>query len=171
MRSTIGLCFAAACMFLFACSPAATDYTPGDTPSSVASPAAHAGTWMLNVSKSSYDPGPAPKSQTVTIEAWGDDGLTYVAEGVAADDSPTHLDFQAKFDGQDYEARGNPDVEALSYRPIDANTLEATLKRQGEAVMTANIVLSEEGRVRTVTQTGKDAQGRDVHIVSVYEKQ
>jgi hypothetical protein len=125
----------------------------------------------LNVAKSSYSPGPAPKSQTLKIEAWGDDGLTYAADGIGADDKPTHAEFQAKFDGKDYEFKGNPDADTLSYKRIDANTLEATLKRKGAAVITANVVVSPDGKTRTVTQTGKDAQNRDIKIVSVYEKQ
>jgi len=37
------------------------------------------GTWKLNLAKSTYSPGPAPKSQTLTIEAWGEDGVKYTA--------------------------------------------------------------------------------------------
>jgi hypothetical protein len=39
----------------------------------------------LNLAKSKYSPGPAPKSQTLKIEAWGDDGVKYTADGVGAD--------------------------------------------------------------------------------------
>jgi len=39
------------------------------------------GTWKLNLAKSKYSPGPAPKSQTLKIEAWGDDGVKYTADG------------------------------------------------------------------------------------------
>jgi hypothetical protein len=38
------------------------------------------GTWKLNLAKSKYSPGPAPKSQTLKIEAWGEDGVKYTAE-------------------------------------------------------------------------------------------
>jgi len=37
-------------------------------------------------------------------------------------------------------------------------------------VITANVVVSADGKTRTVTQTGKDAKGKDLKIVSVYEK-
>ena len=175
MRSTFSLCLCLATAFLFisACSPAAEPEktTTADAPAPAADANVHTGTWTLNVSKSSYSPGPAPKSQTLKIEAWGDDGLTYVADGVGSDDKPTHLEFQAKFDGKDYETKGSPDSDALSYKKIDANTLEATLKRKGVAVIVANVVVSADGKTRTVTQTGKDAQGRDMKIESVYEKQ
>jgi hypothetical protein len=176
MRYTPQLCLALALLLLSACSPAAepkkdeaATNAPAAAPEANANP--HVGTWTLNVSKSSYSPGPAPKSQTLKIEAWGDDGLTYAADGVAADDKPTHSEFQAKFDGKDYEFKGNPDADTLSYKKTDANTLEATLKRKGAPAITANVEVSADGKTRTVTQTGKDAKGKDIKIVSVYEKQ
>jgi hypothetical protein len=173
MRHTVYFCLVITLLLFSACSPAdqpETKATP-DAAAPAANTNPHAGTWTLNVAKSSYSPGPAPKSQTLKIEGWGDDGLTYVADGTGADDKPTHSEFQAKFDGKDYEFKGNPDGDTLSYKRIDANTLEATVKRKGTAVITAKIVVSPDGKTRTVEQTGKDAQGRDLKITSVYEKQ
>ncbi len=129
------------------------------------------GTWKLNLSKSKYSPGPAPKSQTLKIEAWGDDGVKYTADGTSADDKPTHAEFEAKYDGKDYPFKGNPDADSISYKRIDANTVEATTKLKGKAAITAKVTVSPDGKTRTVTQTGKDAQGRDVNNVSVYDKQ
>ena len=173
MRPILYLCLALSLFSFSACtSPTETETkTAPDAAAPAADANPHAGTWTLNVAKSSYSPGPAPKSQTLKIEGWGDDGLTYSADGVGADDKPTHSEFQAKFDGKDYEFKGNPDGDSLSYKRIDANNLEATVKRKGAPVITANIVVSPDGKTRTVTQTGKDAQGRDLKIVSVYEKQ
>lgn len=173
MRYTPQLCLVLTLLLSAACTPAKEPETkPADAPAAApeANANPHVGTWTLNVAKSTYSPGPAPKSQTLKIEAWGEDGLTYAADGVAADDKPTHSEFQAKFDGMDYEFKGNPDADHLSYKRIDANNLEATLKRKGTAVITASVVVSADGKTRTVTQTGKDAQGKDVKIVSVYEK-
>jgi len=129
------------------------------------------GTWKLNPSKSNYSPGPAPKSQTLKIEAWGDDGLKYVADGVGADGKPTHAEFQAKYDGKDYPFKGNPDADMLSYKRIDANTLEATTKLNGKGTITSKAVVSADGKTRSVTQVGTNAQGQALNITSVYEKQ
>ena len=131
----------------------------------------HAGTWKLNLAKSSFSPGPAPKSQTLKVEAWGDDGLKYSADGVGPDGKPTHAEFQAKYDGKDAPFKGNPDSDTLAYKRIDANTLEATTKLKGKATITAKVVVSKDGKTRTVTQTGTDAQGRTVKNVLVYDKQ
>jgi len=129
------------------------------------------GTWKLNVAKSSFSPGPAPKSQTLKIEAWGEDGLKYTADGVGPDGKPSHAEFQAKFDGKDVPFKGNPDADTLAYTRIDANTLQATTKLKGKTTITAKVVVSKDGKTRTVTQTGTDAQGRTVKNVLVYEKQ
>jgi hypothetical protein len=43
------------------------------------------GTWVLNVAKSKYEPGQAPKSETRTYTASGTDGVTMKAETVLAD--------------------------------------------------------------------------------------
>ena len=129
------------------------------------------GTWKLNVTKSKFSPGPAPTSQTLKIEAWGEDGVKYVADGVGADGKPTHSEFAAKYDGKDYPFTGNPDADKLSYKRIDANTVEATTTLKGKNTTAAKIVVSADGKTRTVTQTGTNAQGQAVNISSVYEKQ
>ena len=129
------------------------------------------GTWQLNLAKSNYSPGPAPKSQTLKIEAWGDDGVKYAADGVGADGKPTHTEFQAKYDGKDYPFKGNPDADRLSYKRIDANTLEATTTLKGKNTTLVKVVVSADGKTRTVTQTGTNAQGQALNITSVYERQ
>ena len=59
------------------------------------------GTWKLNVAKSKYDPGPAPKSQTNAIEAMGTDRVKVTVEGVAGDGSRMAYSYTAKYDGMD----------------------------------------------------------------------
>jgi hypothetical protein len=46
------------------------------------------GTWVLNVAKSTYSPGPAPKSETRTYTATAR-GFTYSSKGIDADGKPT----------------------------------------------------------------------------------
>jgi hypothetical protein len=56
-----------------------------------------------------------------------------------------------------------PGRRQSSYKKIDANTLKFA-QTKGTAAITANVVVSADGKTRTVTQTGKDAQGRDVKL-------
>jgi hypothetical protein len=129
------------------------------------------GTWKLNPAKSKYDPGPAPKSQTLTIEAWGADGVKYTADGVDADGKATHWEMQAKYDGKFVPFKGNPDSDMLAYKRINANTVEATTQLNGKPGPTTKIVVSADGKTRTLTQTGKNAKGQTMKNVVVYDKQ
>jgi hypothetical protein len=129
------------------------------------------GTWKMNPAKSKFSPGPAPKSQTLKIEAWGPDGVKYTADGVDAEGKPSHWEMQAKYDGKFVPFTGNPDADMLAYKRIDANTVEATTTLNGKPSQTTKIVVSANGKTRTLTQTGKDAKGQTVHNVVVYDKQ
>src|SRR5438552_1332159 len=65
------------------------------------------GTWKLNTAKSKYDPGPLPKSNTVTITAVAN-GVHVVAKGEDAAGKPTGIDYTATFDGKDSPVKGAP---------------------------------------------------------------
>ncbi len=129
------------------------------------------GTWKLNLAKSKYSPGPAPKSQTLKIEAWGTDGVKYTADGVDADGKPTHAEFQAKYDEKFVPFKGNPDADMIAYKRIDANTIEATTQWMSKVTGHTKAVVSADGKTRTLTQTGKNSKGQDINNVLVYEKQ
>ena len=128
------------------------------------------GTWKLNVAKSRFSPGPAPKSQTLNYEAWGTDGVKFTADGVGADGKPTRWEFQAKYDGKDNPFTGNPDADAIAFKRIDANTIEAITKMKGKVTGNTKVVVSADGKTRTLTQTGKNARGQDVSNLVVYDK-
>ena len=48
---------------------------------------------------------------------------------------------------------------------------QATMKKDGQAVMTVTSAVSKDGKTRTSTFKGKDPQGHDVNNVVVYDKQ
>ncbi len=130
----------------------------------------HSGTWKMNPDKSKYNPGPAPKSATVKIEA-DENGIKINAEATNADGSALHVQYDAKFDGKDYPVTGVPNADTVSVKRIDANTIESTLKKGGQVVTTVTSTVSKDGKTRTSTFKGKDAQGHDVNNVVVYDKQ
>lgn len=135
------------------------------------------GTWKLNVARSHYSPRSlAPKSGTTKFEVT-QDGITAVIDGVDAKGRTTHADYTAKFDGKDYpwkatiDGRPNPDQDAVSSKKIDDYTYVNTNKLKGKTLTTTRIVVARDGKTRTVTTTGKNAQGQTLHNTSVYEKQ
>lgn len=129
-----------------------------------------AGTWKLNVAKSTYSPGPAPKSLTVKIEAAGErEKLT--ADGVRGDDTPIRVEYTAQYDGKDHPITGSRMADTVSLKRLDANTTERTDKKGGKVVQTLTRKVSSDGKTVTVTYKGTDAQGRPINNVAVLEKQ
>jgi hypothetical protein len=128
------------------------------------------GTWKLNVAKSKYSPGPAPKSQTVTFAAAGQ-GIKVTTEGVAADGSKTAQSYTANYDGKDVVLTGSATSDHVSLKRINATTVERTDKKAGKVVQTITRVVSADGKTMTITTKGTNAQGQAVHNVGVYDKQ
>ena len=59
----------------------------------------------------------------------------------------------------------------ISVKKIDDFSFESTSKLKGKALTVAKSVISRDGKTRTVTTTGKNAQGQTVNNTAVYEKQ
>jgi hypothetical protein len=127
------------------------------------------GTWKLNVAKSKYSPGPAPKSQTVKIE--GTDQARKITVDVApATGSDQHWEVSGP-SGKDLPITGNnPNADTYVVKRINANTLEAQYKLAGKPTITQTAVVSADGKTLTVTGKGTDAKGQTVNNVVVYDK-
>ncbi len=127
------------------------------------------GTWKLNESKSKIAPGMS-KNTTVVYEAAGDN-VKVTIDGVDRDGKPIHSEWTGKFDGKDHPVTGDPSSDTRSLKQIDDRTFVVTNKKDGKVTLTGRIVLSADGKTRTVTTTGTDPQGKKVHGTSVYDKQ
>jgi len=126
------------------------------------------GTWKLNEAKSKFA-GKA-RNHSVVYEAAGDQTKVTV-EGVDETGAALRNEWTGKFDGKDYPVTGEANSDARSYRMINKNTLALTGKKGGKVTLTGRVVVSRDGKTRTVTTTATDAQGKKVRNVAVYDKQ
>ena len=126
------------------------------------------GTWKLNEAKSKFA-GKA-RNHTVTYEAAGDQTKVTV-DGVDENGGAVHNEWTGKFDGKDYPVTGDATSDTRSYRRINNNTLTLTGKKGGKVTLTGRIVVSRDGKTRTVTTTATNAQKKRVTNVAVYDKQ
>jgi hypothetical protein len=127
------------------------------------------GTWKLNEARSKIGPG-APKNSTVVYEAAGD-SVKVTIDGTDSEGKPLHSEWTGKFDGNDYPVTGDPSVDMRSVKKVNDHTLTATQKKDGKVTTTARIVLSADGKTRTVTASGTDAKGNKISSAAVYDKQ
>jgi len=127
------------------------------------------GTWKLNEAKSKL-PATAPKNNTVVYEAAGDN-IKVSVDATDAESKPTHNEWTGKFDGKDYPLTGDPSADTRSYKVVNDNTTDLTNKKDGKATLNGRIVVSADGKARTVTVSGTDAKGKKVKYTAVYDKQ
>src|SRR3989441_8877405 len=123
------------------------------------------GTWKLNEAKSKFSAG-ATKNNTVVYEAAGD-MVKVTVDGTDSTGAATHNEWTGKFNGRYYAVTGDPTSDKRSYRIINSHTLALTAKKGGRVTLTGRIVVSRNGKTRTVTTTGKDAKGKRVTNTAV----
>lgn len=129
----------------------------------------HMGTWKLNEAKSKFSAG-AAKNTTVVYEAAGDD-IKVTVDGVDGNGAATHNEWTGKFNGKLYPVTGDQTSDMRSYRKINNRTLALTGKKDGKVTLTGRIVVSADGKTRTVTTTGTDSKGKRMTNRAVYDKQ
>ena len=130
----------------------------------------HSGTWKMDPAKSKYSPGPAAKNLTLVVVA-DENGVKIDSQGTDGEGNPTHVQYDAKFDGKNYPVTGLSYGDMVTVKRIDPNTIQTSIKKGDQVVMTVTSKVSADGKTRTSTFNGKDAQGRTVHNVVVYDKQ
>jgi hypothetical protein len=133
-------------------------------------PDSSVGTWTLNLAKSKFSPGPAPKSQTRTYAETAQ-GTALTVTGAAADGSPISGQSTFKYDGKDYSFTGSPNYDTLSLKRVNGSTVKSTQKKAGKVVGTTTRTISAHGKVLTLSSKGMDPKGIPYDDVAVYDKQ
>jgi hypothetical protein len=62
-------------------------------------------------------------------------------------------------------------VDTFASTRIDTNVSSFVIKKGGKQVMSGQVVVSKDGRSKTVTLKEKNEKGQDVTVVMVYDKQ
>ena len=126
------------------------------------------GTWKLDVAKSTYKPGPAPKSTTIVVEPAGK-GIKVAVDAVQGDGSPLKWGFTSLRDGKtEAPVTGNPLFDSVTTTRESDTAGTNVYKKGGKVVMTTKLAI--KGNTMTVTSEGTDAKGQAVHNVAVYTK-
>ena len=129
------------------------------------------GTWKLNLEKSTYSPGTAPKSGTFTNDVAGK-GVKTTTDSVAADGTVIHATYTVIYDGKDTPMTGNSrNGDIVAGTRIDANTVRFIYKKDGQVTITQTSVVSSDGKTTTITAKGTNTLGQTVNTVAVYDKQ
>ena len=126
------------------------------------------GTWKLDEAKTKMTPG-FPKNTTVVYEAVGD-RIKVTTDGTDKDGNPTHTEWVGKWDGKAYPLTGDPTADSRSYT-ASGNALTFSNLKDGKVVVSGHIVVSADGKTRTLHATRTDSTGKKITATSVYDKQ
>src|SRR5258708_3656321 len=130
---------------------------------------ANVGTWKLDEAKSKIVAG-TPKNTTVVYSTAGD-SIKVIVDGVGADGKPAHNEWTGKFDGKDYPLVGDATADTRSYKKVNDHTTDLINKKDGKVTLSGQIVISADGKSRTLTVSGTDAMGKKFKYAAVYDKQ
>jgi hypothetical protein len=148
------------------------------------------GTWVLNVAKSTFSPGPPPQNESRTyilerqqtrMTAKGvTEPRTYLtvhqeikatSKGTDASGTPYVREWTIVYDGKDRPITGDADADTVSLRRTGAFAVECTRKMAGRVVSIDTRVISREGTIMTISTHGINAKGQPTDDVLVFEKQ
>src|ERR1019366_847446 len=128
------------------------------------------GTWKLNLSKSKYIPGPAPRSQTRVYRETSE-GIFVTIETVdATGHHQTPIQFPEKYDGKEYPISGSTIGDALILKRINNFTAEATMKHAGTVVALTRRIITDNGKTLTLIYQ-EISQEHPVDNIIVYDRQ
>jgi hypothetical protein len=135
------------------------------------------GVWKLDVEKSKFNPGPGPKSATLTIDASGA-GVKTTYDEIEADDSHIGYEYSTtEGDGKDCPVSGAArtallgGAETVVVRHAGSNSLVVHFMKSGQIVATNNTVVSKDGKTLKITSQGADAKGQPLSSMTVWNKQ
>ena len=129
------------------------------------------GVWELNLERSKFTPGPAPRKQTLTFRAAGPQWVALI-QGIDASGKPLDPDMSnlaITFDGKDHPT-ATIDYETTAWTLVDARRYTVTRKRAGKVVLTSVNDISEDGHTMTIATTGVNAAGHVIDDLRVYER-
>ena len=84
---------------------------------------------------------------------------------------PLHYEYTVSYDGRDAPVIGDPGRDATSMKKIDDLTYEQTNKKDGKVTTVSRFVYARDGKSRTQTTTGRNAQGQKIDNTVVWIKQ
>jgi hypothetical protein len=131
------------------------------------------GTWKYNADKTKIMVGTNPlKSRTEVIEATPDGGFKITRTDQRTDGTTVNSTVTCKYDGNKCPVTGSPVVGSASYKRVNANTTTSeSFKKSGETYQTGTTVVSKDGKTKTTTFKGVDAQDKPIAGTVVYDKQ
>jgi len=132
-----------------------------------------AGTWKLNLAKSKYSPGMAPKEATLVIREVAGAQVEQTVSGVGPDGKPLGIKQTVNQTGGVWKfQQGAPPAGTLSViLKIGPRELYGGTYVADKQVSAGHATLSADGKTLVNTVKGVDPQGKPFENMTVFERQ
>ena len=117
------------------------------------------GTWALDVTKSTCDPPPAPKSHTFRIAKVKGGAFHETIDLVEADGTKTHIEYIAALNGKFVPVTGSGYADSVSIKQVSPLSFNYVLKKKGKPIDSGTFTVSDDGKTMHGSLSGKDANG------------
>jgi hypothetical protein len=128
------------------------------------------GKWKLNLAKSTFSPGPPPRSQTATYTKSAQ-GMHVTLQTTAANGKVTTATIAYVPDGRPYTVNGDPDYDIMAATQVDPLTVQIVFMTAAKTVGTAVRTVSQDGKTMTYAQKGTRANGVKYDYLMVFDRQ
>ena len=127
------------------------------------------GVWELDRFKSAYDPiTTQPERRILTLEATANAGEFKSTTRTWRNSVAADVSYTAKFDGAEYPT-GAPQT-TVSFKRVNASTVEQTARLLGQVRETATWTLSPDGKMLTITTKGTDTNDNPYSSTQIYAR-
>jgi hypothetical protein len=128
------------------------------------------GTFKLDTAKSKIS-GPAPKEETVTVDAASKDSIKYTIKGTDAQDKSYTVSYDGKTGTASPQTMDGKEVAQITYQMPSSHEFTSEVKGSDGGSGTAKITLSRDGKTITVREHSKDAKGASHEQTMVYVRE
>ncbi len=114
---------------------------------------------------------PAPQSNIMTYEPYGDHGMKIIIDAVNKDGVKSQWFYTTHFDGKDEPLTGNPGTDTGSVKVLSPAVNEIIYKKNGRITQVLTNVLSPDQNTIGVMYMRLDAEGKTTNVTfATYER-
>ena len=108
------------------------------------------GAWQLDLSRSSFKPGPPPQGEVRSYQE-EHEGIKADIVTTSADGTKTRMEYVSSFNVPTAMVTGSQQTDSIRLKLLDSHTAEGELLLQGKSVGRTRRVVSPDGNTLTIT--------------------
>jgi hypothetical protein len=128
------------------------------------------GTWILDLKKSSFSPGPPPKSET-RVYRESAEGITATAITTTVKGDTYTVEYPVNYDGHSHRVTGSTDFDAIEMTRVSQLRAESILMHAGHEIGRATREVSADGQTLIIDTERTSSSGEKVHNRLAYHRQ